>query len=168
VTRTMTKTDEEIANDYNESEDLSGFSGESEPVEVRRNVTISVRFSASEIESLRAKAEEAGTKVTAFIRAAALGAHRPPPDLTALAEATAAIEAQLHHLRDSLVAAEEPSQRGGKFELYQDKAGKYRFRLRAGNGAIVAVGEAYESKQAAEAAIESMQRAAGHASIVDA
>ena len=36
----------------------------------------------------------------------------------------------------------------GKFELYADKAGKYRFRLKAGNGEIIAVSEAYESKAA--------------------
>lgn len=37
----------------------------------------------------------------------------------------------------------------GKFELYSDKAGKFRFRLKAGNGEVIAVGEAYESKAAA-------------------
>jgi uncharacterized protein YegP (UPF0339 family) len=30
----------------------------------------------------------------------------------------------------------------GKFELYRDSQGKYRFRLKAGNGEIIAVGEA--------------------------
>ena len=35
----------------------------------------------------------------------------------------------------------------GKFELYKDKAGKYRFRLKASNGQIIATSsEAYESK----------------------
>ena len=34
----------------------------------------------------------------------------------------------------------------GKFEVYQDKAGKYRFRLKASNGQVIATGEAYESK----------------------
>ncbi|RLI42109.1 DUF1508 domain-containing protein [Candidatus Bathyarchaeota archaeon] len=32
------------------------------------------------------------------------------------------------------------------FEVYKDKAGKFRFRLRAPNGEIVAVSEAYETK----------------------
>lgn len=41
----------------------------------------------------------------------------------------------------------------GKFEVYEDKAGKFRFRLKAGNGEIVAVGEAYETKAAAGAAV---------------
>ena len=43
----------------------------------------------------------------------------------------------------------------GKFEIYQDKGGKFRFRLKAGNGEIVAVGEAYESKASAKNGVES-------------
>jgi hypothetical protein len=41
-------------------------------VEVRRNVTISVRFSDREIAQVREMAEQAGMKVAAYIRAAAL------------------------------------------------------------------------------------------------
>lgn len=48
----------------------------------------------------------------------------------------------------------------GKFELYKDKAGMWRFRLRAGNGEIIATGEAYESRQAAERAITTVKRTA--------
>ena len=55
----------------------------------------------------------------------------------------------------------------GKFELYQDKAGKYRFRLKAGNGQIIAVGEAYETKAAAQKGIESVKTNAGDASVVE-
>ncbi len=55
----------------------------------------------------------------------------------------------------------------GKFELYEDKAGKYRFRLKAGNGEIIAVGEAYESKDGAKKGIESVMRNAADAQIVD-
>ena len=33
-----------------------------------------------------------------------------------------------------------------KFELYQDKVGRFRFRLKARNGAIIAVSEAYTTK----------------------
>ena len=36
--------------------------------------------------------------------------------------------------------------------MYEDKAGKFRFRLKAGNGEIVAVGEAYDTLAAAEKA----------------
>lgn len=55
----------------------------------------------------------------------------------------------------------------GKFELYQDKAGKYRFRLKASNGQVIAVGEAYESKSAAENGIASVQANAPGAPTVE-
>lgn len=34
-----------------------------------------------------------------------------------------------------------------RFQVYQDVSGHYRWRLKAGNGEIVAAGEAYASKQ---------------------
>lgn len=46
----------------------------------------------------------------------------------------------------------------GKFEVYQDKSGKFRFRLKASNGQIIAVGEAYESKRACLNGIKSVKR----------
>lgn len=55
----------------------------------------------------------------------------------------------------------------GKFELYQDASKKYRFRLKAGNGQIIAVGEAYESKAAAMNGIESVRKNAGVAKVDD-
>lgn len=55
----------------------------------------------------------------------------------------------------------------GKFELYKDKAGKVRFRLKAGNGETIAVGEAYESKAAAAKGIESVKKNAPTAEVVD-
>lgn len=62
-----------LAEAYQDSHDLSGFDEDAaEPVEVRRNVTISVRFSDEEIAVLRERAESADVKVTAYIRAAAL------------------------------------------------------------------------------------------------
>lgn len=33
-----------------------------------------------------------------------------------------------------------------KFEIYKDKAGKFRFRMVAPNGEIIAVSEAYETE----------------------
>ena len=54
----------------------------------------------------------------------------------------------------------------GKFELYNDKAGKWRFRLKAGNGQVIAVGEAYESKAAAQNGIESVKKNAPDATVV--
>lgn len=55
----------------------------------------------------------------------------------------------------------------GKFELYEDAAGKYRFRLKAGNGQIIAVGEAYESKASALNGIESVKKSAPDAAVDD-
>ena len=55
----------------------------------------------------------------------------------------------------------------GKFEVYQDKAGKYRFRLKAGNGEVIAVGEAYESKSSCENGIASIKKNAPDAPIVE-
>ena len=44
-----------------------------------------------------------------------------------------------------------------KFELYQDRAGPYRFRLRSRNGAIIAVSEAYSTKSGCLDGIESVR-----------
>ncbi len=54
-----------------------------------------------------------------------------------------------------------------KFELYKDKAGKFRFRLKAGNGEVIAVGEAYNSKQSAKNGIESIKKNAPIADVVE-
>ena len=53
----------------------------------------------------------------------------------------------------------------GKFEVYEDRAGKFRFRLKASNGQVVATGEAYETKAATKKGCESVQRAADGATI---
>lgn len=45
-----------------------------------------------------------------------------------------------------------------RFETYQDKAGKHRFRLKAANGQIIGVGEAYETEASLEAGMESVKR----------
>ena len=55
----------------------------------------------------------------------------------------------------------------GKFEVYQDVQGKHRFRLKAGNGQIIAVGEAYESMAACLKGIESIRTNAATATLVD-
>lgn len=52
-----------------------------------------------------------------------------------------------------------------KFEVYQDKAGKYRFRLKAGNGEVIATGEAYESKAGCMKGIESVKKNAPEAEV---
>ena len=55
----------------------------------------------------------------------------------------------------------------GKFELYRGSAGQYRFRLKAGNGEIIATSEGYSSKSAALNGIESVQRNAPGAEVVE-
>ena len=69
--------------------------------------------------------------------------------------------------RQTARITEETFDMAGKFELYQDKGGKYRFRLKAGNGQIIAVGEAYESKASALNGIASVQKNAPGATIDD-
>jgi uncharacterized protein YegP (UPF0339 family) len=55
----------------------------------------------------------------------------------------------------------------GKFEVFKDSQGKYRFRLKAGNGEIIAAGEAYESKAGVLNGIDSVRRNAADAELVD-
>ena len=45
-----------------------------------------------------------------------------------------------------------------KFQVYKDAAGKYRFRLRADNNKIIAVGEAYEQYTSCINGIKSIQK----------
>lgn len=46
----------------------------------------------------------------------------------------------------------------GKFECYKDKAGEFRFRLKAGNGEVVLSSEGYSSKSGCTNGIESVQK----------
>ena len=52
-----------------------------------------------------------------------------------------------------------------KFELYVDKAGEFRFRLKAKNGETIAVSEGYKSKASCLNGIESVRRNAPEAEI---
>lgn len=54
-----------------------------------------------------------------------------------------------------------------KFELYEAKDGR-RFRLKAGNGEVVATSEAYSSKDGAVKGCEAVKRAAAEAEVVEA
>lgn len=54
-----------------------------------------------------------------------------------------------------------------KFELYEAKDG-WRFRLKAGNGEVVATSEAYSSKEGAVKGCEAVKRAAAEAQVVEA
>ncbi len=54
-----------------------------------------------------------------------------------------------------------------KFEVYKDKAGEFRFRLKARNGEIIAVSEGYKAKASCMNGIESVRKNAPEAEIVD-
>ena len=54
-----------------------------------------------------------------------------------------------------------------KFEMYQDKAGEYRFRLKARNGEIIGISEGYTAKAGCLNGIESVKKNAGDAEIVE-
>lgn len=45
-----------------------------------------------------------------------------------------------------------------KFEMYLDKAGEYRFRLKARNGEIIAVSDGYKTRESCEMGIEYIRR----------
>ncbi len=45
----------------------------------------------------------------------------------------------------------------GKFELYKDNAGEFRFRLKAGNGETILTGEGYKARDGALNGIESVK-----------
>ena len=53
-----------------------------------------------------------------------------------------------------------------KFEVYLDKAGEYRFRLKARNGEILVVGESYKAKGGCLNGIESIKRNAPESDVV--
>jgi uncharacterized protein YegP (UPF0339 family) len=62
---------------------------------------------------------------------------------------------------------DEGTAMAGTFELYKDKAGKFRFRLKASNGQVIVSGEAYESKASAMNGIASVQKSAADARVDD-
>lgn len=45
----------------------------------------------------------------------------------------------------------------GKFEIYKDKAGEYRWRLYASNGRLIAASEGYTTLEACENGISSLR-----------
>ncbi len=55
-----------------------------------------------------------------------------------------------------------------KFEMYADKAGEFRFRLKATNGQVIAVSEGYVAKKSCENGIASVKKNAVDAPIVEA
>jgi uncharacterized protein len=54
-----------------------------------------------------------------------------------------------------------------KFEIYEDSKGEFRFRLKAGNGEVVATGESYKTKSGVINGVDAVKRAAAEAEIDD-
>ena len=55
-----------------------------------------------------------------------------------------------------------------KFEVYTDKAGEFRFRLKATNGQIIAVSEGYKARAGCMNGVESVKKNAHGAPVVEA
>lgn len=60
---------------------------------------------------------------------------------------------------------ESPAVTNPRFELFCDKGGDYRFRLRSRNGAVIAVSAPYSGQSACEHGIESVRANAPEADI---
>lgn len=55
-----------------------------------------------------------------------------------------------------------------KFEIYTDKSGEFRFRLKATNGQVIAVSEGYTTHAACVNGVESVKKNAVDAEVVEA
>ena len=80
--------------------------------------------------------------------------------------ASVAKNAPVANLEDQTAEGFETA-KNPKFEMYTDKAGEYRFRLKASNGQIIATGEGYRSKAGCQNGIESVRRNAADAPVVE-
>ena len=58
------------------------------------------------------------------------------------------------------------TEKNPKFEIYADKAGEFRFRLKATNGQIIAVSEGYKAMAGCKNGVESVKKNAPDAEIV--
>jgi len=58
------------------------------------------------------------------------------------------------------------AQKNPKFEVYTDKKGEFRFRLKASNGQIIATGEGYKALKSCLNGIESIKKNAPVADVV--
>ncbi|MFB7664421.1 YegP family protein [Kitasatospora sp. NPDC056138] len=53
----------------------------------------------------------------------------------------------------------------GKFEVYTEKPGVHRFRLKASNGSVLITSDAHESKESLLKSIESIRKLAPYAQV---
>lgn len=59
------------------------------------------------------------------------------------------------------------TEKNPKFEIYKDKAGEFRFRLKARNGEIIAASEGYVKKDSCKNGIESVRKNAPDALVIE-
>ena len=60
------------------------------------------------------------------------------------------------------------TEKNPKFEIYTDKVGEFRFRLKATNGQVIAVSEGYTTHAACVNGVESVKKNAVDAEVVEA
>ncbi|MBQ2901474.1 MAG: YegP family protein [Agathobacter sp.] len=75
--------------------------------------------------------------------------------------------APVANIEDQTVEGYETA-KNPKFEIYADKAGEFRFRLKATNGQVIATSEGYTTMASCQNGIESVQKNAVDAEIVEA
>ena len=74
---------------------------------------------------------------------------------------------------DPVAAVEDQTKEGfatekhPKFEIYKDKAGEFRFRLKATNGQVIATGEGYTTHANCINGVESVKKNAVDAEIIE-
>ena len=59
---------------------------------------------------------------------------------------------------NGIESVQKNSQSDERYDSYEDKAGKYRFRLKAANGDVIGASEAYTSEAGCKAGIDSVKR----------
>ena len=72
-----------------------------------------------------------------------------------------AVDAKL----EDQTAAEVVAVTNPKFEVYTDKAGEFRFRLKARNGEVIAASEGYKAKASCLNGVDSVRRNAPDAAV---
>ncbi len=75
--------------------------------------------------------------------------------------------APVANLEDQTVEGFE-QQKHPKFEVYEDKGGEFRFRLKATNGQVIATSEGYKAKASCLNGVESVRKNAEDAAVEEA
>ena len=93
-----------------------------------------------------------------------LAASETYPNMSACENGIASVKKNAGvHIEDQ---TKDEKQTNPKYELYKDKAGDFRFRLKAGNGEIIGKSEGYKAKASAKKGIASIAKNAPDAAVV--